>query len=617
MIKPSHYDDDGYPIQWLRSVMPSNTLATINGLLNDCIDRQVLGPDVEIRAQTMDETNTRILPDRIIRQIRQDGGRAFIMFVGVQTNQFPRATHLATQFVEAGLPTAFGGFHYSGCKAMLKEMPPEITEAIDIGISMYAGELEEGRFDEVLRDAYAGALKPEYNYLNDLPSLEGAPIPFVTRDTVGRTSANYTSFDLGRGCPYQCSFCTIINVQGRKSRFRTPDDLEAIIRANLAQGVHKFFVTDDDLARNRNWEALFDRLIHLREVEKMPVKLTIQVDMLCHKVKGFIDKACQAGVERVFMGLENVNPDNLLAAGKRQNKITEYRDMIQQWRKHGCAIFAGYIIGFPNDTPESILRDVKILQDELPIDLVEFAILTPLPGSADHKDMVADGVWMDPDPNKYDVNHLVTKHPTMSEAELYDAYRAAWHAFFSPEHIETIGRRSLAQKKKGINLNEVAEFYMAFKLDDIHPLESGLLRRRYRRDRRPGMKLQNPLIFYPWHWYKSLGNLARLGWAVWRANRLQEKIARDPARYDYIDTATKPAISGGHSAELALYRETAGGQEAVRREQVIRKAGKKAVAAGKGAETEAGKGPVPNLRAASGTPAGDDAPADNKVTAAE
>lgn len=571
MIKPSHYDADGYPIQWLRSVMPSNTLATINGLLVDCRAREVLGTNVEIRSEALDETNTRIRPDKIIRRIRREGGRALIMMVGVQTNQFPRAVDLAGPFLEAGLAVAIGGFHVSGCKSMLKDLPPEMLAAREIGISLFAGELEERRFDEVLRDAHAGALKPEYDYLSALPSLEGEPVPFLDRGTVGRTNANYASFDLGRGCPYQCSFCTIINVQGRKSRFRSPDDLEAIIRANLEQNVYKFFVTDDDLARNRNWEALFDRLIHLREVEGLEFRLTIQVDMLCHKVKGFIDKACRAGVERVFMGLENINPDNLLEANKRQNKITEYRAMIQKWREHGTTIIAGYILGFEADTRESILRDVRIVQQELPIDLLEFFILTPLPGSADHKRLAEAGVWMDGDPNKYDVCQRVTHHSKMSDAEWDQAYHDAWFAYYTPEHIERIGRRSAAQKKKGINLDEVTEFFLAYKLEGVHPLESGLLRRRYRRDRRPGLPRESALTFYPAHWARTVGNVTRLAWGIWQANRLQKRIFADPDRYAYTDLATTPPEDDEHET-LALFRETAGGQTAVKRGRRIAEA---------------------------------------------
>ena len=110
---------------------------------------------------------------------------------------------------------------------MLPEMPPEMRDAQALGISFFAGEAEDGRLDEVLRDAWTGTLKPLYNYMDDLPALEGEPPPILPAQHVRRTSGSLSSIDLGRGCPYQCSFCTIINVQGRKSRFRSADDLEA------------------------------------------------------------------------------------------------------------------------------------------------------------------------------------------------------------------------------------------------------------------------------------------------------------------------------------------------------------------------------------------------------
>ena len=71
MIKPTHYDDDGYPIQWFRSAIPSNTLACLNALAEDARAREVLGPGVEIRLHTYDETNRRVRPERIIRMIRK------------------------------------------------------------------------------------------------------------------------------------------------------------------------------------------------------------------------------------------------------------------------------------------------------------------------------------------------------------------------------------------------------------------------------------------------------------------------------------------------------------------------------------------------------------------
>src|SRR5687767_13469611 len=143
LIKPTHYDDGGYPITWLRSHIPSNTLAALCGLAEDCRKRRVLGPDIEIVARPFDETNTRIRPDRIIADIERSGGKALICLVGVQTNQFPRAVDLARPFIEAGLPVALGGFHVSGCLSMLPVVPAEIQAAMDMGISMFAGEAEE------------------------------------------------------------------------------------------------------------------------------------------------------------------------------------------------------------------------------------------------------------------------------------------------------------------------------------------------------------------------------------------------------------------------------------------------------------------------------------------
>jgi Radical SAM superfamily len=568
MIKPSHYDDDGYPIQWVRSAIPSNTLACLNGLAEDAQQRHVLGPDVEIRLHTYDETNRRIRPDRIVDEIRKTGGRALIGLVGVQSNQFPRAVDLARPFLAAGLPVCIGGFHVSGCIAMLPELPPDIREAQAMGISLFAGEAEDGRFDEVLRDAWNGTLKPLYNHMDKLPALEGVPPPFLPRKHVRRTSGSLSSVDLGRGCPYQCSFCTIINVQGRKSRFRSADDLEKIVRENHAQGIKRFFITDDNFARNRDWEILFDRLIELRDNGFPGLGFTIQVDTLCHKIPNFIEKAARAGVRRVFIGLENINPDNLIAAKKRQNKITEYREMLQKWRDHGAITYAGYILGFPADTKASIVRDIEIIKRELPIDILEFFFLTPLPGSEDHKVLAAKQVWMDPDMNKYDLNHRVSHHGTMSDAEWEDAYRAAWKTFYTPDHVRTILRRSAACKigRPSTTLSTILWFYLMIIFEGVHPLEGGAFRLKFRRDRRHGMKRESPLVFYPRYGFETLVKLWGY-WRVWRQFKaMLTEVLAAPDRWTYTDLAITPPQQDEFEA-LSLYHETTGGEAALARKR--------------------------------------------------
>jgi tRNA A37 methylthiotransferase MiaB len=564
MIKPSHYDDDGYPIVWWRTILPSNSLAALNGLARDCAARQILGPNVRMNLVTIDECNQHVVPARIVRDIKRRGAKALIGLVGVQSNQFHHALDLAREFRAAGLQVVIGGFHVSGCLSMLKERPPEIQEALDIGCSLFAGESEEGRLEALLVDAWQNKLKPIYNYLADLPGIAGVPYPVLPAESIQRNSGNWSSFDLGRGCPFACSFCTIINVQGRKSRFRTPDDLEKLLRENLAQGVKAFFITDDNLVRNKHWEDFFDRLIHLRETEGLKANLTIQVDTLCHKVPNFIDKAVRAGVMRAFIGLENINPDNLLAANKKQNKITEYRAMFQQWHERGVFTLAGYILGFPGDTKASIVRDIEIIKRELPVDILEFFFLTPLPGSEDHKRMHEAGEWMDPDLNKYDLHHRVSHHGTMSDTEWEETYKAAWATYFTWEHMETVARRHARRKNGRPNkaLQYLNEFRMLYQNEGVHTLEGGVVRRKRRKSRRPTLKREPAILFYPKFAFESL----RKGFNYWSGFRKQKallkRIVNDPARYSYTDLSLQKATEEELDS-LDMFQKTRGGVEAV------------------------------------------------------
>ncbi len=554
LVKPSHYDDQGYVIQWMRSAIPSNTLAVLNGLALDCRDRRVLGPDVEIEITAIDETNTRVRPERIAKQI---AGCGMVALVGVQSNQYPRAMDIARRLRALGVQVCLGGFHVSGVLSMLPEITPELKEAMDIGVSLFAGEAE-GRFEGVLQDAWNGTLKPLYNYMADLPSLEGATIPILPASRIKRTGGELTSFDAGRGCPFQCSFCTIINVQGRKSRRRSPDEVEAIIRQNLAQGINRFFITDDNFARNLDWERVFDRIIEMREIEKLNIKFVIQVDTMCHRLPRFIEKAGRAGVVRVFIGLESINPDSLQGARKKQNKIAEYRKMLLMWKQAGVTVFAGYILGFPNDTPESIIRDIGIIQRELPIDLLEFHCLTPLPGSEDHQKLYKAGAWLDPDLNRYDLEHSTTPHATMSPEQFEQIYQDAWVAYYSPSHMETVMRRAAAM---GISAGKVLFlliwYYGCYALEKVHPLQGGYLRRKYRRDRRPGLPIESAFSFYPRYLGDIVYKHVKLGQAIWRFGRFREQLRKNPDAAQYRDLALTPdAEEEMESLELLAQRSS-------------------------------------------------------------
>jgi radical SAM superfamily enzyme YgiQ (UPF0313 family) len=548
LIKPSHYDDDGYVIQWWKASVPSNSLASLYAIVLDAAERRVLGDDVTISQSASDECSTVISPRRVARAMAEAEAGGIVCLVGVQSNQFPRAMDLARDLRARGLTVVIGGFHVSGCLSMLPRLPADLQEAIDLGVVLFAGEAE-GHIDQFLRDAHAGTLKPIYNFMNDLPSLDGAPTTYLPPETLRRYSPPIGSFDSGRGCPFQCSFCTIINVQGRKSRYRSADDVERLLRAHLARGVYRFFITDDDFARNRNWEPILDRIIELRERDGLYLRFIIQVDALAYKIPGFVDKCRRAGCLRVFIGLENINPDNLLHAKKRQNKVTDYRRMLQAWRNAGVITFCGYILGFPADRVETIERDIAIIQRELPVDILEFFILTPLPGSEDHKVLDAKGVWMDPDMNRYDTEHVTTGHANMTPAEWQDIYNRAWALYYSPAHIETLLRRAVAG---GIDAKRVMLSIVQFSsipaIEKVHPLQGGYVRRKIRASRRSGLPRENAFIFYPRRIAESVVSLARTLMVLWRVDRIRRRVIREAKREPYADIAITPLPPDGENA---------------------------------------------------------------------
>ncbi|MGA8649020.1 MAG: radical SAM protein [Xanthobacteraceae bacterium] len=555
LIKPSHYDDNGYVVQWRRSYIPSNSLASVYALIKDCAQAHVLGSDVAIDIEACDECNTTVNVRAIAKRIRAAGG-GMVGLVGVQSNQFPRALDLGRQFRALRIPVVMGGFHVSGCLAMLPGIPPEMQEALDLGIHLFAGEAE-GRMADVLRDVATGSAKPIYNYLDDMPDLSSAVPPILPSNLVRLVLTEYSSFDAGRGCPFQCSFCTIINVQGRKSRYRSADDVEAIVRANAAQGVTRFFVTDDNFARNRNWEAILDRLIELREREKFRIKLILQVDTLCHRILNFIEKSARAGATFVFIGLENINPESLLGTKKRQNKIWEYREMLLAWRRHRVITYAGYILGFPTDTPESIARDIDIIKKELPIDILEFFCLTPLPGSEDHKKLHAAGVDLDPDLNKYDLEHACTDHPRMTRQKWTEVYKDAFARYYTDEHVEKIMRRAVASRLQTSKLvSLLAIFSGAVRIEGVHPLQFGLVRRKSRTQRRSSMPMVNPLLFYPWRAFDFSSVFWQWLTLYLRYYRVMKRIKKDPASKNYVDEALRlPAASDEADKIVELFAD--------------------------------------------------------------
>ena len=230
--------------------------------------------------------------------------------------------------------------------------------------------------------------------------------------------------------------------------------------------------------------------------------------------------------------------------------------MLQAWHVAGAVTCAGYILGFPADTRESILRDITIIQRELPVDCLEFFILIPLPGSQDHKELWEQGIAMDSDMNNYDSVHALTAHARMSPEEWVGIYHDAWEAYYSPEHIETVMRRArqwgnLVDKVKWVMFS----FHSTARIEHLHPLDGGLLRRKARTDRRSGLPLESPFVFYPRYVWEVISKSVRLVAMYLSYQRRYKRVMAGRSVASEVDVAMLP-VEDSEVDSLELFSAT-------------------------------------------------------------
>jgi hypothetical protein len=547
LIRATNYTDDGYPIKTRIGVIRSNTLTQIGTLVQDLVNEPYL-QGVSLHVRKIDEAIDWIPVREIIDHSKLPGVKSIVMLVGVQSNQYPRALDIASRFRSHGIPVLVGGFHVSGMLAMIG-VTADLRKAMTMGITLVAGEVEGGRLSTIVEDVLMDRAQPFYNYLTPTPSLHDVPIPHITKDEFENFSSRFTTIDTGRGCVFTCDFCTIINVQGRTMRYRDPKQVVDFVRQSYREaGVSHSFFTDDNTARNPRWRELFSGLIRMREDENIPFTFMMQSDLAARKMPGgdFFELAARAGCNQVFFGVESVNRENLRAQTKFQNQVSEYEALIDHCHSLGITCHAGYILGLPFDTPESLKRDIAELQ-RMMFDSASFYILSPLPGSKDHQRWWREKRWMHEDFNTYDSAHVAVKPERMTCEELAQAYRDAWEQFYSTEHMVNVlrfwKRNHFAYRER---LSFFAWYLYSSRVEGLNPMNCGFWTVRRRNERRPGFPKEALVPF----WFNQAKSVTHRLWGivklyfqleeVWLRSR--EKSAIEESLHDLVSKTKQDII---------------------------------------------------------------------------
>lgn len=424
IISPSSYGNDGRLLQYYRVIMQPAVFPVLKSLAMDACKK--FNIDVHIhgfneRLEKGDDYLQHIIAE-------QNSAKTNMVWLSAKSFELPRAIDIADQLKQNGLQVVIGG------------PGPTLTNwkvynhLVKTKISFNVGE-GELTVRQIIEDALVFELKPAYwqkGYIN----LRKAPLPTLSsKEEHAKSFSHLAGIDAGRGCPFNCDFCCVTTLCGRKmtqERSRDSEDVIEWVENTHRAGLPIMFL-DDNFLRGFNYQVLKEELIKLNEKLNKKLYLFVQLDV-GHGLLKEISNLARMGIKQVFLGLESVDIKALSQEGKRQNRPKEYAKIVAKF--HECCIFvsSGWMIGFFIQTPESIKKEA--LSFSQLVDLAHPYFLTPLEGSRDYADAVVDDSLLTWDPNAYNTMTCVRNNfQNMNHIHAQKAYQDAIRYFFSWSHI--------------------------------------------------------------------------------------------------------------------------------------------------------------------------------------
>jgi radical SAM superfamily enzyme YgiQ (UPF0313 family) len=343
---------------------------------------------------------------------------ADLIGISFMTFNAPRAYEIADRFRAQGKKVVVGGYHPS-------LLPDEAALHAD---SVCVGEAE-GAVPRMIDDFRHGALKPRY--VAGPVSLEGLPVPDRALIQKGQY-APVDTVQATRGCPNNCSFCSISSFFHQRFRMRPVDEVIDELRP-LSR--YLLFM-DDNITASRSYaEELFNRMIPLRKQWFSQASIRIAYD------DRLLKAAAASGCRGLFIGLESLSQDNLRDWKKKINKVRDFEWAIKRLHDHGIGVVPGVVFGYDGDTPAIFDETLGFLL-RTNADALQATILTPFPGTPLHEEMERQGRIADRDWSHYDFSHVVFKPLHMSAAQLRAGHDRVLTQFYSWKNA---GRRFLRE----------------------------------------------------------------------------------------------------------------------------------------------------------------------------
>ncbi len=464
ILKPSKYTVDGYVERFRWGFMPNSTVPYVRSMTPP----EVAGTPIEVHG--IDEyVHTDLDYLKLLEPA--PGERTLLALVGVQSHQFHRALDLAAKARANGCMVVIGGPHVMTCDTTLLH---------DSGVSFALAEAEL-IWPEILEDAAGGQLRPVYGASRRWQQELDSPVvtPPSQRD-LGRYLNRMLGLYPARGCPFLCTFCSVIKIAGRRIRSQAIDTTMASLRAAKAAGVRAIMFTSDNFNKYPEAETLLTAMVDAQ----LGMELFVQCDTQIARQEHLVELLAKAGCFQMFVGVESFNRQTLLAAAKGQNRPETYRDIVRLCRDYGIGSHFSNIIGFPQDTRESVAEHMGALRD-IGSNWASFYILCPIPGTEQYDDFLAQGLITEKNLDRFDTTSLTWRHPTFSREQLSRLLFQCYRQFFSSHNaIQTarqLGFRNGRSWPELLGNLAMTGFVRNCAWRRVHPMSGGVV--RVRKDR--------------------------------------------------------------------------------------------------------------------------------------
>lgn len=333
--------------------------------------------------------------------------------ITVTVDTLPRAIEIASGFRAKGVPVIAGGIQITCDPVSAKGH----FDALSIGFA-------EGTWPQIVSDIQNGCLKEQYVCTRITPEEILSP----AYDLIDPQKYLYVNVvSTSRGCPFKCEFCynSSANICGSYVN-RTIDSVIEDIR-KLGRR-HVMFI-DDNFIGNPQWTREL-----LKRITPMKLKWNAAVSANVVELPGMLDLMKESGCQGLFIGFESVNEESLRVANKSQNSVNRFEHLVEEIHRRGIMINASFVFGLDDDDATTFARTLEwIVRNK--IETVTSHILTPYPGTEQHRRMTREGRITDTDLRNYTTSNVVYNPKKMDAGILRNGYLDIYRQIYSWRNI--------------------------------------------------------------------------------------------------------------------------------------------------------------------------------------